>query len=63
MTEIRRMWVNQPSKLQAYHHLNGKNVLAEGSDDVVRVWFVSGPLISQTIHKFALSEGWLNEED
>jgi hypothetical protein len=64
MTELRkaprRMWINQPSGLQPYHHLHGTNVLAMpeyGSTYVI--YFLLGDVISQQIDKLALSEGWI----
>jgi hypothetical protein len=56
---IARMWVNQPSTHQMYHKLDGQNVLAVTyADGSVRIWFLSGPVISQEIHASALSNGW-----
>ena len=54
-----RVWVNQPSTLQTYHHLSGQNFLAiHEYDDTFRIYFLSGPVISQQISRLALSEGW-----
>lgn len=56
---IERMWINQPSTLQPFHKLHGSNVLAlPDGGDFVRVYFVSGDVISQLIPKLALSKGW-----
>ena len=61
---IKRMWVNQPSKLQTYHDLHGMNVLANFKtsgfvkDDDVTIYFLSGPVISQIIDAKALADGW-----
>ena len=65
MSDIRRMWVNQPSKLQRYHHLHGQRVHADigissnqhkQARSMVRVYFLHGSRISQNIHRTALSE-------
>ncbi len=59
-----RMWINQPSKLQTYHHLHGTNVLAiHEYDDTWRIYFLSGYTESQQISKIALSNGWLYDEN
>lgn len=56
---MERMWINQPSTLQPLHHLHGTNVLAMGDiNRVSRVWFLSGPVISQQVPSNALSRGW-----
>lgn len=55
----KRMWINQPSTLQPFHHLHGTNVLVmPESDSLYRVYFLSGDVISQQMTKLALSEGW-----
>lgn len=60
MTTLTRMWINQPSKLQPLHHLHGINVLAHpDTDDVHRVYFLSGDVVSQRVPKEALSRGWV----
>ena len=58
---LKRMWINQPSTLQPLHHLNGVNVLANGST----VYFLSGPIISMEVptNPSPLSHGWLNGLD
>jgi hypothetical protein len=59
MTNIRRMWINQPSTLQRYHALHGTNVLAlRETKSTYRVYFLSGSIISQQIGSDALSSGW-----
>ena len=57
-----RVWINQPSGLQTYHKLHGKNVLAnlDGKDAIVEIYFLDGAVISQQIHRNALSAGWKN---
>lgn len=56
---IRRMWINQPSTLQALHHLHGVRVLAGADTDVCdRIFFLSGETISMQAPRSALSEGW-----
>lgn len=63
----KRMWINQPSKLQPYHDLHGTNVLAIHERDdisseipvhIYRAYFLSGDVISQEITLAALSPGW-----
>lgn len=53
-----RMWINQPSTLQAHHGLHGQNVLATREGDVWRVYFLSGDVISMQLPINALSKGW-----
>ena len=56
---MRRMWINQPSTLQRFHKWHGMNVLAQKeSEKVSRVYFLSGPIISQQIPSNVLSTGW-----
>lgn len=56
---MKRMWINQPSTLQVLHHLDGVNVLAEDDTDTcMRVYFLSGEVISQQVPKLYLSDGW-----
>lgn len=59
MSELRRMWINQPSTAQRLHSRHGENVLAlpEG-DRLFRVWFLSGDVISQQVNREVLSSGW-----
>jgi hypothetical protein len=59
---IRRMWINQPSRLQPYYHLHGTRVLAVRESDVTdQIYFLDGDVISQQIDPIALSEGWRPE--
>ena len=61
MLKLERMWVNQPSKLQQYHHLHGTNVLAYLEyDNTYQIFFLEGNVISQQIPGTALSAGWFN---
>jgi len=71
-TRVRRMTVNQPSTAQPHHNLDGTSVLAILDEDVATpnrdvvhataqfatVWFLSGPVVSQRMHRTALSDGW-----
>lgn len=58
--KLKRMWINQPSTLQPFHHLNGVNVLAyRETENTYRVYFLSGDVISQQMPGLALSDGWL----
>lgn len=62
MLNIKRMWINQPSTIQPFHELHGQNVLAVTEpecDKIFRIYFLSGPVVSQRIHSSALSKGWI----
>ena len=55
---LKRMWIDQPSTLQPLHSLHGTNVLAQPeTDKVMRVYFLSGDVISQRVPNEALSPG------
>ena len=57
--EIKRMWINQPSTLQAHHFLHGTKVLAQHEyDDTIRIYFLSGNVVHQQVDRSALSDGW-----
>ena len=59
--ELHRRWINQPSSSQPLHHLHGTNVLAEHEyDDTYRIYFLSGPAISQQCLGLWLTDtdGW-----
>lgn len=58
---MKRMWINQPSTLQKFHHLHGVNVLASKTNslDFTTIYFLSGDVISMRIPYFWLSSGWL----
>lgn len=60
-----RMWINQPSTLQEFHHLHGVNVLAEfpNGNYATRIYFLEGETISQMIPHRVLSRGWLTKKD
>jgi hypothetical protein len=56
---MKRMWINQPSTLQLLHRLHATNVLVvPDTDQTMRVYFLSGDVISQQVPRNALSEGW-----
>lgn len=56
---VERMWINQPSTQQTYHDLHGTNVLAVYErPNFYRVYFLSGPVVSQEVSALALSRGW-----
>lgn len=58
-----RMWINQPSTLQPMHHLHGTNVLAiPDTDSTMRIFFLSGGVVSQQAPISALSPGWRQEQ-
>ena len=60
MTDLCRMWINQPSSLQPFHELHGTNVLAaHETGNVMRVWFLAGETVSQQLPLTVLSEGWV----
>lgn len=58
--KIKRMWINQPSKLQMDHRLHGVLVLAAPSyfDMSMTCYFLSGPVVCSEILKSSLSIGW-----
>lgn len=58
-----RGWINQPSTLQPLHHMHGTNVLA-GPDTpaTLRVYPVSGPVVSLQVPRQCVSRGWLEAE-
>lgn len=60
MIEVKRMWINAPSTAQAHHDLHGTNVLAlyEEGSATARVYFLSGPVVSQRVYTSQLSAGW-----
>lgn len=54
-----RMRVTQPSSLQPLHALDGTNVLAIPEyGNTMRIYFLSGDVISQQASRLSLSEGW-----
>ena len=56
---IKRMWINQPSTAQPLHDLHGTNVLCEDSKkEVVRIYFLSGDVVSQNAPRLCLDNGW-----
>lgn len=66
---VHRMWINQPSTLQPYHHLNGINVLgAQMTPDTHRVFFLTNDTNGQDIESMeiptkALSDGWQTQSN
>lgn len=59
MPELERMWVNQPSTRQPYHHLHGTLVLAFLEyGRTHRVYFLEGDVIDQQLPSDVLSKGW-----
>lgn len=57
--ELKRMWINQPEKDQLLHKLNGTRVLArEASAVAMRIYFISGPVVSMDVPRRSLSDGW-----
>lgn len=61
MNEAKRMWIDQPSTLQPLHALHGTNVLAIPELDdanMMRIYFLSGPVISSRVPRLCLSNGW-----
>lgn len=56
---MKRMWINQPSTTQPLHSLHGTLVLAaKETDDIQRVYFLSGEVVSQRVPVSTLSDGW-----
>jgi hypothetical protein len=56
---LQRMWINQPSTLQHGHSLHGRLVLAYREvGETWRIYFLTGPVVSQQIDGAALSPGW-----
>lgn len=59
MANIRRAWVNQPSKQQTAHHWHGLHVLAQDDGDgFSRIFFIHGAAVSATLPTVCLSDGW-----
>ena len=59
MNELSRMWINQSTTLHEFHALHGTNVLAcHEYGDTMRIYFLSGEVVSQQISRKALSSGW-----
>jgi hypothetical protein len=58
---MKRMWINQPSTHQPWHHLDGQHVLVDDADNdgtYCTVYYLEGPVISQRMPVLALSLGW-----
>ena len=63
---LKRMWINQPSTLQQFHHLHATNVLVDWPDQftqTARIYFLDGAVHSQEIPKHVLSSGWQGTHD
>ncbi|MDO8414859.1 MAG: hypothetical protein Q7S87_01460 [Agitococcus sp.] len=57
--KLTRMWIDQPSTLQAFHALHGTNVLAQqAGDNAMQVYFLEGETLSLQVSKIALKAGW-----
>lgn len=50
-----RVFVNQPSTLQPFHHLNQQRGIAVLEDEQVRIYFTEGDVFSQFIDPIALT--------
>lgn len=62
--KIKRMWINQPSKLQQLHKLHATNVLAikeHPERNIYRIYFLSGEVVSMDAPANTLSLGWLKQ--
>jgi hypothetical protein len=57
---ISRAWINQPSKLQPLHELNGTNVLYDAANE--RIYFLSGDTFSMEVMPQWVSNGWLEKK-
>lgn len=57
---MERMFVNQPSTNQDFHHIHGLNVIADykPNEHSSRCWPVKGEVISLQIPNICLSKGW-----
>lgn len=59
ITEMQRMWINQPSEHHALHHMHGTRVLgAYLYDNTYKVFPTEGPIISMLVERQCLSYGW-----
>jgi hypothetical protein len=62
---LERMWINQPSTFQPHHSQHGVCVLADIDDQTfehsVRVYYLSGSVVSEQVPKLELSLGWPEE--
>lgn len=56
--QLHRLWVNQPSTRQPFHHLHGTRVLGYHEGTAWRVYFLDGDTVSQQLPSAALSAGW-----
>lgn len=59
----RRMWINQPSKLQPLADQHGRYVITDdtysgNTDEYVMCLYVNGPVTSGFVPRLALSAGW-----
>lgn len=61
--KAQRMWINQPSALQALHALHGTNVIATNDGErTMRVYFLNGAIESQQVPGESLAIGWRLEQ-
>lgn len=62
MSNLRRMWINQPSTFQPFNNLHGTLGLVDldGGDleHLAMFYFLDGDTVGQQVHKSALSFGW-----
>jgi hypothetical protein len=60
MNIVKRMWINQPSTLQPFHHLHGTNVLAHFDEKTGKttVYFLDGETVSSMVPNNVLAGGW-----
>ena len=57
--QIERVWINQPSTVQALHSKHGTNVLAVHEyGNTYRIYFLSGEVVSMQAFRDQLSPGW-----
>lgn len=62
MTNVNRMWINQPSTLQPYHRWHGENFLVvDDGPEHYQAFFLSGDVINMRVRREAMSPGW-NEQ-
>lgn len=59
-----RAWINQPSTLQALHHLHGKHCIVQDSGKrSLRIWFTEGEIHSMEALRECISRVKLSSAD
>lgn len=58
--DFRRMHISQEDSNHPLYSMSGANVLARQEDESLwRVYFVTGAIVSMTVERAQLSEGWV----